>query len=65
MSKVKKGDWIKCKKSLMEGCFMSDCDYQVDKVDSQGFVYCYNDNGEQCAIDFPHDPDYGKFEKVD
>lgn len=65
MSKIKKGDFIKCNKSLMDDCFMADCEYQVDKVGSGGFVYVYNDNGEQCKIDFPHDPDYGKFEKVD
>lgn len=64
MSKVKNGDMIRCITSLMGDCFMVGCDYQVDKVDSDGFVYCYNDSGELCAVDFPHDPDYGKFEKV-
>jgi len=66
MSKIKKGDWIKCiKNNLPDGNFMADCEYHVEKVDSKGLVYVYNDNGEKCAIDFPHDPDYGKFEKVD
>lgn len=64
MSKIKKGDIIKCVTSLMDGCFMVGCEYPVEKVDSDGFAYVYNDNGEQCAIDYPHDPDYGKFEKV-
>lgn len=65
MNKIKKGDMIRCVTSPMGDCFMVGCDYQVDKVDSEGFVYCYNDSGEKCAIDFPIDPDYGKFEKVD
>lgn len=65
MSKIKKNDWIKCVSPLTQCDFMAGCDYHVEKVDSDGFVYVYNDNGEQCAIDFPHDPDFGKFEKVD
>lgn len=60
----KKGDWIKCVR-IVAGDFTAGCEYHVENVDSQGFVYCYNDDGEKCAIDFPHDPDYGKFEKID
>lgn len=53
MSKIKKGDIIKCSVSLMEGCFIAGCEYPVEKVDSEGFAYVYNDNGELCAIDYP------------
>lgn len=64
MSKVKKGDVIKCILSR-DGNFMAGCEYQVEKVDSQGYVFCYNDYGEPCAIDYPVCPECGTFKKVD
>ena len=64
MSKIKKGDVIKCLVSRDDN-FMAGCEYQVDKVDSNGYVFCYNDYGEQCAIDYPVCPEYGTFKKVD
>lgn len=42
MSKVRKGDVIKCLVSRDDN-FMAGCEYQVDKVDSQGYVYVYSD----------------------
>lgn len=64
MSKIRKGDVIKRLVSR-DANFMAGCDYQVDKVDSNGYVFCYNDYGEQCAIDYPVCPTYGTFKKVD
>lgn len=65
MSKIKNGDWVKCTSSLMPGSFTAGFPYQIERVDSSGFASVYNDNGDKCLIDYPHDPDYGKFEKVD
>lgn len=65
MSKVKAGDRIKCVTSIMQGCFTVGCEYAAEKVLSGGFVTVYNDNGDPTILDYPYDPDYGKFEKVD
>lgn len=59
----KKGEWIKCI-STPGYDFSAGCDYQVEKVDSAGFVHVYSDEGNKEAIDFPHCPNHGKFEKV-
>lgn len=37
----------------------------VEKVDSQGYVYVYSDEGNKVAIDYPVCPTYGTFKKVD
>jgi hypothetical protein len=50
---------------MMHGCFTVGCEYAAEKVLSGGFVTVYNDNGDPTILDYPHDPDYGKFEKVD
>lgn len=64
MSKIiKKGDSIKCAKAVSDD-FMDGCDYQVEKVSKTGHVFCYSDNGELVSIDYPHDQNYGKFERV-
>lgn len=62
----KKGEWIKCVSTSDSAPFSPGCDYHVEKVSkAKGMVTVYNDDGEQCAIDFPHDPTYGKFEIKD
>ena len=62
MSKLKKGDVIKC---ITGGHgFFVGCEYCVEKVDSRGYVYAYNDEGNKVAIDYPVCPTYGTFEKV-
>lgn len=64
MSKVKKGDVIKCLSTRGHDFFVG-CHYQVEKVDSQGFVYAYSDEGDKVAIDYPICPTYGTFKKVE
>ena len=64
MSKLKKGDVIKCVSPLGDDYFAG-CDYTVEKVDSKGFAHVYSDLGNKAAIDFPQCSEYGKFEKVD
>lgn len=64
MSKTKKGDVIKCL-STRGYDFFAGCEYTVEKVDSQGFVYVYSDEGNKVAIDYPVCPTYGTFKKVD
>ena len=64
MSKIKKGDVIKFIGAL-GNCFTTGCKYTVEKVDSQGFVYVYSDEGSKVAIDYPVCPTYGTFKKVD
>ena len=63
MSKVKNGDIIKCL-SIGGDDFSSGCEYQVEKVDHNGYVYVYNDEGEEVAIDYPSCQTYGTFKKV-
>lgn len=64
MSKTKKGDVIKCIGALGH-CFTTGCKYIVEKVDWQGYVYTYNDEGNLAAIDYPVCPTCGTFKKVD
>lgn len=64
MSKIKKGDVIKCIGA--RGCeFFTGCEYTVEKVDSHGYVYVYSDEGNKVAIDYPVCLTYGTFKKVD
>lgn len=62
MSKIKKGDVIKCL-STSGYDFFAGCEYKVEKVDSQGFVYVYSDEGDKVAIDYPVCATYGAFKK--
>lgn len=64
MSKIKKGDVIKCLASRDDN-FFTGCEYTVEKVDSKGFVYVYSDEGNKVEIDYPACPTYGTFKKVD
>lgn len=64
MSKLKKGDVIKCVSPIGDD-FFAGCDYTVEKVDSNGFAHVYSDLGNRAAIDFPVCPTYGTFKKVD
>lgn len=64
MSKIKKGDVIKCIGARGYE-FFNGCEYTVEKVDSKGFVYVYSDEGNKVAIDYPVCPTYGTFKKVD
>lgn len=63
MSKLKKGDWIRAVAPACDA-FTQQCEYHVEKVTS-GVPFVYSDEGDLTRVDFPHDGNYGKFEKVD